>query len=194
MERAICPPVRYTVGFPLLGKALRAVCNRDCNQAGGMMGQKPMARRKPPVPGRQRHRSTITSGDKLVPGISEHSAWGRYMRDTFEGMLNHVGGAEAASLPQWLAARHIAAMETELTYQLDKIAKAREAGEEPTLADLQRYTSLLRNLRQWLDAAGWDRTARDITPLREQLLEQMRIDAPQMRTEAPQRAEAEQAS
>ena len=85
-----------------------------------------------------------------------------------------------------MQARRASALEAELVYIEDRIASLRAEGEEPPAADLQLYCTLANAQRRHCEALGWDRTARDVTPLREQLI----IEATAART----RAEAEQAS
>jgi hypothetical protein len=86
------------------------------------------------------------------------------MKDVYDAMLAHCGGADYATEPMRLQARRIAALEAELIHIEDRIARARAAGEDPNPADLDLYGRLANGQRRHCEALGWERVPRDITP------------------------------
>ena len=138
--------------------------------------------------------SRIGNGSTLLPSVDGRSIWARLLRDCYGALIGHCGGDQGISETQRMQARRASALEAELVYIEDRIASLRAQGAEPPAADLQLYCTLSNAQRRHCEALGWERTARDITPLREQLLEQMRTDAPQMRTAARTAEEAETAA
>jgi hypothetical protein len=109
-------------------------------------------------------RSRLTDGRTLLPGVPSQSTWARLFRDMNEIMLEHVGGADQASEPQQLAVRRVALLETELRFQERKIAQIRAAGGEPDDALLDLYSRISNTQRRHLDALGWTRVPKDVTP------------------------------
>jgi hypothetical protein len=81
-----------------------------------------------------------------------------------EVMLDHVGGADFASEPQKLSARRVSVLETELRFQEMKIAQIRAAGGEPDAELLDLYSRVSNTQRRHLEALGYQRVARDVTP------------------------------
>jgi hypothetical protein len=53
------------------------------------------------------------------------------MRDIFDGMVYHLGGADYVSDPQRMTARRVAVMEAELIHLEDGFARVRAEGGEP---------------------------------------------------------------
>ncbi len=86
------------------------------------------------------------------------------MRDTFHAMLSHAGGADYVSDTKRLLARRIAAFEAELINLEDKFAAVRAEGGEPRISDLDVYQRMCGAQRRCLEALGWERTARNVTP------------------------------
>ncbi len=111
-----------------------------------------------------RRRSRITKGSKLLPSVHEQSVWARIMRDTLDAMVAHCGGEGRISEPERLQARRIAALEAELIHIEDRMARHRQAGEEPPPTIVDLYTRLANGQRRHCEALGWERTPRDITP------------------------------
>ena len=109
-------------------------------------------------------RSRIGNGKDLLPTVDCRSIWARIMRDTQAAVLNHCGGEGHASELKRLQARSIAALEAELIFIEDKIARARAEGKEPEHRDLDLYGRLANGQRRHCEALGWERTARDVTP------------------------------
>jgi hypothetical protein len=94
------------------------------------------------------------------------------MRDVFDAVLAHCGGADYASELKRMQARRIAALEAELIHIEDRIARAHAEGQEPAIADLDLYGRLANGQRRHCEALGWERQARDVTPSLSQILEQ----------------------
>jgi hypothetical protein len=86
------------------------------------------------------------------------------MRETFECLLVHCGGADVVSETQRLIARRIGTLEAELVFIEDKLASIRAAGGEPDPATVDLYGRLADRQRRLADPLGWSRTARDVTP------------------------------
>jgi hypothetical protein len=112
----------------------------------------------------RRYRSRITKGSKLLPSVNEQSVWGRIMKDVYDAMMAHCGGADYITEPMRLQARRIAALEAELIHIEDRIAQARATGEDPSPADLDLYSRLANGQRRHCEALGWQRVPRDVTP------------------------------
>jgi hypothetical protein len=110
------------------------------------------------------HRSRVTNGAALLPSVDGRSIWARLMRDTMAAMFAHCGGENRVSEAKRLAIRRIAALEAELIFLEDKFARTRGEGGEPDAADLDLYGRLANGQRRHLEAVGWDRTQRDVTP------------------------------
>lgn len=108
--------------------------------------------------------SRVTAGLTLLPSVDGRSTWARIMRDTFDGLISHAGGADYVPLTKRLLARRVAAMESELIFIEDRLAATRAAGGEPSLTDLDLYSRMTGAQRRCLEALGWERTARNITP------------------------------
>ena len=58
------------------------------------------------------------------------------MRDTMMALHAHLGGEDRVTEPQRLQCRRVAALEAELVYIEDKIAKVRAEGGTPDMRDL----------------------------------------------------------
>ena len=122
-------------------------------------------------------RSRLTNNAGLLPTTDGRSVWARIMRDTLAAMLNRLGGANRASAAQCMAARRIAAFEAELIFLEDKFARVRSDGSAPDAADLDLYNRLSNGQRRHLEALGWHRIARDVTPTLQQYTDAQEVDA-----------------
>jgi hypothetical protein len=111
-----------------------------------------------------KHRSRITNGSELLPGIDGRSAWARLLRDQIEALTAHLGGADRMSEPERMTARRAAALEAELVFLEAKIAELRTAGLEPPERLVDLYARLANGQRRHLEALGFDRRQRDVTP------------------------------
>jgi hypothetical protein len=76
-----------------------------------------------------------------------------------------------------MQARRCAALEAELVFIEDRIAKVRAEGGEPGPADLQLYVTLSNAQRRHAEALGWTRSARDITPSLSEYFERKQREA-----------------
>jgi hypothetical protein len=119
-----------------------------------------------------RQRSRIANGTQLLPKTDGRSIWARLMRETFECLLIHCGGVDAASETQRLVCRRIGTLEAELVFMEDKFAATRAAGGEPEPASVDLYGRLADRQRRLADPLGWQRTPRDVTPSVQEYLHQ----------------------
>ena len=119
---------------------------------------------------RSKGRSRLTNNAGLLPTVDGRSVWARIMRDTLASMLAHLGGEDRATAAQCMAARRIAALEAELIFLEDGFARARSDGGAPDAADLDLYNRLSNGQRRHLEALGWQRAAKDVTPTLDQYL------------------------
>jgi hypothetical protein len=92
------------------------------------------------------------------------------MRDTFHSMLARAGGADYVSAPKRLLARRIACLESELINLEQRFAANRAEGQNPAIKYLDCYQRLAGSQRRCMEALGWERTARDVTPTLSQYL------------------------
>ena len=111
-----------------------------------------------------RQRSRIHNGSMFLPKTDGRSIWARIMRDTFECLLVHCGGADFVSETQRLVARRIGTLEAELVFMEDKFAATRATGGEPDPVAVDLYGRLADRQRRLADPLGWQRTPRDVTP------------------------------
>jgi hypothetical protein len=134
---------------------MRATTNaRGSNPSGG-------ERKAAPKP---TFRSRVTAGLTLLPSIDGRSTWARVMRDTYHAMLAHAGGADHVPETKRLLARRIACLESELINLETRFAAYHAEGREVAEKYLDLYGRLVGSQRRCLEALGWERTARDLTP------------------------------
>lgn len=115
-------------------------------------------------------RSRVTAGLTLLPNIDGRSTWARIMRDTYLSMLAHAGGADFVPETKRLLARRVAALEAELINLETRFASMHADGRDPAIKYLDIYQRLAGSQRRCLEALGWERTARDVTPTLDQYL------------------------
>ena len=113
---------------------------------------------------KSRKRSRIHNGTQFLPTIDGRSIWARLMRETFECLLIHCGGADVVSETQRLIARRVGTLEAELVFIEDKLASIRAAGGEPDPATVDLYGRLADRQRRLADPLGWSRAQRDVSP------------------------------
>jgi hypothetical protein len=89
--------------------------------------------------------------------------WGRLLRDSYQAMLAHCGGADIISEPKRMASRRSAVLETELCFLEDKMARIRAAGGEPSSDLLDLYGRLCGQQKRQNEVVGYERTARTIS-------------------------------
>src|SRR5262245_22114435 len=100
----------------------------------------------------RRHRSRLTTGQRLLPTVHPQSVWGRLMRDTLDGLIAHLGGPDMVSETQRMACRRIAVLETELVYQEDELGRLRCEGHAPSPEMLDLYARLGNAQRRFCEA------------------------------------------
>jgi hypothetical protein len=112
----------------------------------------------------RKHKSAVSNGSKLLPGIDGRSSWVRRCRDILEELVSDHGGFEMVSAAELNITRRAAVLTTEL-----EILEARFATNGSASAtDLDLYTRAAGNLRRMLETIGIKRDpsrARDVTPL-----------------------------
>ena len=109
-------------------------------------------------------RARITNGSTLLPDVDGRSVWARIMCDSFDAMVGHCGGDGYVTEPQRKACRRVAALEAELVHLEARFARVRAEGGEPSAADLDLYGRLANGQRRHLEALGYQRVPRDVTP------------------------------
>ncbi|TIL78599.1 MAG: hypothetical protein E5Y89_14880 [Mesorhizobium sp.] len=108
------------------------------------------------------HRSRVTNGKDLLPGVDGRTFWVRRMRDVMALHVSDLGGAEACSEAEKSIIRRAAAITVEMERLERFFALAGEAG--PDLDSLSLYSRLANTLRRLLDMNDLQRRSRDITP------------------------------
>jgi hypothetical protein len=112
-----------------------------------------------------RHSSRVMSGKDLLPNEDGRSRWARLLRATMQAMIAHCG--DAISDTQRMACRRIGALEAELVFQEDRIAKIRRCGKEPPASLLKTYSLLSYQQRRLMIDIGWDRSLKENKPSNE---------------------------
>ena len=108
-------------------------------------------------PPKDRQRSSVTNGSKLLAGIDGRSGWVRRCKDVIAAHLSDIPDPTAAERS---LIRRAAVLTTELERLEVTFATAGEAN--PEALDLYGRTS--GNLRRLLEAVGLQRRARDVGP------------------------------
>jgi hypothetical protein len=111
-------------------------------------------------------KSRITNGTKLLPGIDGRSPWVRRCKDLIAAHLSDLGGETNTSAAERSIVRRAAVLTTELELLEAKFAAAGQASSD----DLDLYARTSGNLRRLLEAIGLQRRARDIGPTLGELL------------------------
>src|SRR5262245_5955987 len=76
---------------------------------------------------RKRHRSVVTNGRKLIPGLDGRSAWIRRCRDVIDAHISDLGGEDNCSTAERSIVRRAATLTVELERLECKFALAGEA-------------------------------------------------------------------
>jgi hypothetical protein len=105
-------------------------------------------------------KSRITNGTKLLPGIDGRSPWVRRCKDLIAAHIADLGGELNTSAAERSIVRRAAVLTTELELLEAKFAAAGQASSD----DLDLYARTSGNLRRLLEAIGLQRRARDIGP------------------------------
>jgi hypothetical protein len=87
--------------------------------------------------GPKARRSRIANGRTLLPTADGHSLWARLVKDTMGGLVAHCGGPSMISETKRLTARRVSVLEAELIHLEDRIALARQHGDEPDQATVE---------------------------------------------------------
>ena len=113
--------------------------------------------------GLKARRSKIANGRTLLPTADGHSLWARLVRDTMGSLIAHCGGASVISETQKLAVRRVSVLESELIHLEDRIALARQHGDEPDQNTIELYGRLADRQRRLSDPLGWHRAQREVS-------------------------------
>lgn len=106
------------------------------------------------------HRSRVTNGSAVLPGVDGRSVWMRRLRDLIDLHVADLGGGDSVSAAERSIVRRAATLTVELERMEGTFALAGEAA--PDALDLYQRTA--GNLRRLLESVGLQRRARDITP------------------------------
>jgi hypothetical protein len=106
------------------------------------------------------HRSRVTNGSQLLPGVDGRSLWARRCRDLIENHIHDRGGPEALSEAERSIIRRASVLTVELEMLEQKFATCGEA----TPAELDLYSRLSNTMRRLLESVGLQRRTRDISP------------------------------
>lgn len=112
------------------------------------------------------HRSRITNGSELLPGVDGRSIWARRVRDLIELHVRDLGGDSEVSAAELSLVRRAAVLTTELERMEAKFADAGAS----TITDLDAYQRASGNLRRILESLGLKRRPRNVTPSLQQYL------------------------
>jgi hypothetical protein len=129
--------------------------------------------------GPKARRSSISNGRTLPPTADGNSIWARLVRDTLVNLVSHCGGAGVISETQKLAARRVSVLESELIHLEDRIALARQCGDEPDQNTIELYGRLADRQRRLSDPLGWRRTAREVGMSIGDLMRAVAVSPPQ---------------
>ena len=112
------------------------------------------------APSKQTHRSRVSNGSAILPGVDGRTTWVRRLRDLIEAHGDDLGGADRISQAERSIVRRVATLTVELERMEAKFAEAGEALPQ----ELDLYQRTAGNLRRLLEAIGMERRARDVTP------------------------------
>lgn len=120
------------------------------------------------APTKPTHRSRVTNGSAVLPGVDGRSVWMRRLRDLIDLHLSDLGGDDSVSAAERSIVRRAATLTVELERMEGTFALAGEA--TPDALDLYQRTA--GNLRRLLEAVGLQRRPRDVTPTVEAYIRQ----------------------
>ena len=109
---------------------------------------------------KNQHRSRVTNGSELLPGVDGRSTWHRRCRDLIEMFSDDLGGVETLSSAKQQIVRRCAVTIVEL--EALELRFATGTGAEPAELDLYQRTS--NTLRRNLESLGLERVPKDVTP------------------------------
>lgn len=111
------------------------------------------------LPMKPTHRSRVTNGSAVLPGVDGRSVWMRRLRDLIDLHLSDLGGEDAVSAAERSIVRRAATLTVELERMESAFATAGEAS--PQALDLYQRTA--GNLRRLLESLGLQRRLKDVT-------------------------------
>ena len=126
------------------------------------INQKPPGRRYATSvndPRKRRHRSRVSNGKVLIPGLDQRSPWIRRCRDIISDHTSDLGGTDNCSAAERSIVRRASVMTVELELLEARFALAGQASAN----DLDLYQRTAANLRRLLEAVGIQRRPRDVT-------------------------------
>jgi hypothetical protein len=106
------------------------------------------------------HRSAMTNGSIVLPGVDGRSTWARRLRDLIALHVSDMGGDDAISTAELSIIRRAATLTVELERLEAKFATAGQA----EAGELALYTTTSNTLKRLLEAVGLRRRPRDVTP------------------------------
>jgi hypothetical protein len=122
---------------------------------------------------KDRQRSSITNGSKLLAGIDGRSAWVRCAKDVIAAHLSDVPDASAAE-------RSIIRRAAVLTVELERLETQFALAGEADAETLDLYGRVSGNLRRLLEAVGLQRRCMEVGPT---LTDLIRADQERQRQE-----------
>lgn len=103
------------------------------------------------------HRSRITNGSALLPGIDGRSVWARRLRDVIEALTADIGADLDLSEAQRSTIRRAAC----LTVELERLETTFAETGAADAAALDLYARVAANLRRLFESLGLNRPVRD---------------------------------
>jgi hypothetical protein len=119
-----------------------------------------MHRSSPDRPAKDRRKSRITNGTRLLLWADGRSAWAKRFKDVIADHISDLGGPDNCSAAERSIIRRAATLTTELERLESKFALTGEASPD----EIDLYSRASANLRRLLEAVGLQRRAKDITP------------------------------
>lgn len=113
------------------------------------------------------HRSRVTNGSEVLPGVDGRTLWVRRLRDLIHLYLSDLGGQDNASEAEKAILRRAATLTVELERMEADFAQAGRSTPEA----LELYSRASGNLRRMLETTGIRRRTKDVTPTIEQYLD-----------------------
>jgi hypothetical protein len=107
---------------------------------------------------KDRNKSQLTNGSRLLPGVDGRSPWVRRCKDVIASHLSDLGGIDNTSAAEQSLVRRAAVMTTELEMLEAKFATAGMAKPD----DLDLYVRASGNLRRLLESVGLQRRSREV--------------------------------
>jgi hypothetical protein len=109
----------------------------------------------------QWHRSKITNGRLLPPGIDMRSLWARRFRDVLLAHVQDLGGEDATSTAERSILRRAATLTVQLELMETKFAREGDASPD----ELDLYSRTAANMRRLLESVGIRRRPKEVQSL-----------------------------